>query len=133
MNDDFELLDVHMSPGSEYTLTASMKAASSPDSQVLKEFLANGNKIYNEHIQQDLQHRRENRIPIFPGSKAGDVHFPPTNLSREFGPNGNRVSSDPSWKPFAVDFQEVSGNCWMLGQIRMDFPDIFWKYTPASS
>jgi ankyrin repeat protein len=88
----YVLPDQYINPqfvGNQDSLSPSMRAASHPDSGVLKAVLSHGNNIYNERINADLAIRQQTALSMLPHAPVFD--FPVSDMPSEFGPNSLRV------------------------------------------
>jgi hypothetical protein len=85
--DDFVLPEEYGEVGGEWELSPPMKAASNPDPNLLRAVLSHGNSMYVRHSLADIESRREEVIPLFPGAAVGDFSFPMANMAKEFGPH----------------------------------------------
>ena len=79
--DDFVLPEEYGEVGGEWELSPPMKAASNPDPNLLRAVLSHGNSMYVKHSLADIESRREEVIPLFPGATVGDFSFPTRHIA----------------------------------------------------
>lgn len=87
--EDFILLDEYTCVGTRDTLSPSMKAASNPDSRVLKAVLSKGKDLHDKQVVEEFKRRKEEGISLFPSYEhsVGYFDFPFADMSPDFGPN----------------------------------------------